>query len=597
VTRLALALAILAGSALVPATAAAVVVPGPNGPLVFTSGRNDGTTTLSDGAAQIWFLSGPNGTAQRLTTLELSHHRHASWSPDRTKIAYARGPVDMNPFDGPWDIYVDDLTDAAPPFQITTTLTTNEDRPSWSPDGTRLAYAKQDPVDSNWDVVTKASDGTGAETPVADLASTGAQASGQFSRPQWSADGQEIFYGQIITVTPQNYDIHRAAADGSDFVLGGTAGTPVVAGTTNDYQPALAPDGENLCFTRQGATKDIAVAPSTGGAGTVLIAESGDEYECAWSPDDSNIAFVRGAFGAGEIRVKDLESNALSDSVTNVAGVFDGNPEWTYNPAPTCSNGSASVPFNGFVQIPLPCSDVPDPPTFGANSPFGPDIVTPPANGVLGGISNDSVIYTPNVNFQGTDSFTFKSDDGTSDSNIATIAITVGAPLGGSGNGGGGGGPTPTCAGQTATIVGTASGDVLLGTAGNDVIAGLGGNDRIRGARGSDVICSGSGADRVSGGGRGDRIAGGRGNDVLGGGSGNDRISGNGGADQLSGNSGRDSLSGGAGRDRLRGGSGRDRLRGDTGRDGLNGGASTDRCNGGPSIDTATRCEILSRIP
>jgi hypothetical protein len=87
------------------------------------------------------------------------------------------------------------------------------------------------------------------------------------------------------------------------------------------------------------------------------------------------------------------------------------------------------VGFNSFVSIPLSCSDQPDPPSFAPNSPFGPDIVTAPMNGVLGGISNNSVIYTPNVNFQGKDSFTFKSDDGTSDSAPATIAITVNGPV------------------------------------------------------------------------------------------------------------------------------------------------------------------------
>ena len=40
---------------------ASAIVAGPNGPLVFTSGRNDGATVLSDNAAQIWFLSGLSG--------------------------------------------------------------------------------------------------------------------------------------------------------------------------------------------------------------------------------------------------------------------------------------------------------------------------------------------------------------------------------------------------------------------------------------------------------------------------------------------------------------------------------------------------------
>ena len=42
------------------------------------------------------------------------------------------------------------------------------------------------------------------------------------------------------------------AADG-----GNLAGTGVVTGTTDDYQPAVSPDGTRLCFTQQGADKDI----------------------------------------------------------------------------------------------------------------------------------------------------------------------------------------------------------------------------------------------------------------------------------------------------------------------------------------------------
>ena len=35
------------------------------------------------------------------------------------------------------------------------------------------------------------------------------------------------------------------------------------------------------------------------------------------------------------------------------------------------------------------------------------------------------VTYTPNANFDGTDSYTYKANDGTVDSNISTITITV----------------------------------------------------------------------------------------------------------------------------------------------------------------------------
>ena len=51
-------------------------------------------------------------------------------------------------------------------------------------------------------------------------------------------------------------------------------------------------------------------------------------------------------------------------------------------------------------------------------------IVTSPANGTLSGTA-PSVTYTPASNFTGTDSFTFKVNNGGSDSNIATVTLTV----------------------------------------------------------------------------------------------------------------------------------------------------------------------------
>jgi len=53
-------------------------------------------------------------------------------------------------------------------------------------------------------------------------------------------------------------------------------------------------------------------------------------------------------------------------------------------------------------------------------------IVQQPSSGVLSG-SPPSVTYTPNPNFSGNDSFTFRANDGSVDSNVATVSISVGA--------------------------------------------------------------------------------------------------------------------------------------------------------------------------
>jgi len=51
-------------------------------------------------------------------------------------------------------------------------------------------------------------------------------------------------------------------------------------------------------------------------------------------------------------------------------------------------------------------------------------VLTNPTNGSLSGTA-PNLTYTPNLNFNGSDSFTFKVNDGTVDSNVATVSIEV----------------------------------------------------------------------------------------------------------------------------------------------------------------------------
>jgi len=51
-------------------------------------------------------------------------------------------------------------------------------------------------------------------------------------------------------------------------------------------------------------------------------------------------------------------------------------------------------------------------------------VLSQPLHGTLSGTA-PALTYTPATNYYGPDSFTFKVNDGTSDSNIATITITV----------------------------------------------------------------------------------------------------------------------------------------------------------------------------
>ncbi|MGN6671917.1 MAG: Ig-like domain-containing protein, partial [Thermomicrobiales bacterium] len=52
-------------------------------------------------------------------------------------------------------------------------------------------------------------------------------------------------------------------------------------------------------------------------------------------------------------------------------------------------------------------------------------LVTNPAHGALALNADGSFIYTPDLHYNGPDSFTYKANDGSLDSNVATVAITV----------------------------------------------------------------------------------------------------------------------------------------------------------------------------
>src|SRR5205823_2620035 len=52
-------------------------------------------------------------------------------------------------------------------------------------------------------------------------------------------------------------------------------------------------------------------------------------------------------------------------------------------------------------------------------------VVSGPTNGSLTLNVNGSFTYTANSNFNGTDSFTYQANDGTSNSNVATVTLTI----------------------------------------------------------------------------------------------------------------------------------------------------------------------------
>jgi hypothetical protein len=87
------------------------------------------------------------------------------------------------------------------------------------------------------------------------------------------------------------------------------------------------------------------------------------------------------------------------------------------NTPPVANDQTVTTSKNTATSITLTATDA-------DNDPLTYSIVTQPANGSLSG-TPPSVIYTPNSNYVGPDGFTFKANDGTADSNVATVTITI----------------------------------------------------------------------------------------------------------------------------------------------------------------------------
>ena len=92
-----------------------------------------------------------------------------------------------------------------------------------------------------------------------------------------------------------------------------------------------------------------------------------------------------------------------------------GNP--TVNDAPVASNQSVTMLEDTATSITLSATDI-------ENDPLTFSIVNGPQHGTLSG-SGATRTYTPAANYFGPDSFTFTVNDGTLDSNVATVTIDV----------------------------------------------------------------------------------------------------------------------------------------------------------------------------
>jgi Tol biopolymer transport system component len=291
----------------------------------------------------------PDSTGETNLSNNSQLDEDANWSADGLKITYDD------------DLSGDQIFtmngDGSGQTNLTNNPDTDANSPAWSPDGTKIAFS-QDDGDENWGIWVMNADGSNPHEVIPPSGT--AQNKFVFNGfPNWSPDGTKIAYSRQEVDTGQTFSntsqIYVANADGT--------GTPQNVSNNPDFDedPNWSPNGAQLAFDKNDDPADpIAIwVMNADGSNPhqVTFPTDSNDIGAAWSPDGTQIAYendpaeiIKGERGQ-EIWVVNADGSNDHQVTSPPAGADDYLPDWQPVGAPASSASLASCTAVGSAVI------------------------------------------------------------------------------------------------------------------------------------------------------------------------------------------------------------------------------------------------------
>lgn len=224
----------------------------------------------------------------------------------RNRLAYAH--VVTNPdATTRFQIFVSNV-DGTLPAQLTTQTKSNSIQPSWSSDGSKIAFAsdRDKATCGCWGIYLMNSDGTGVTT-------LRVQSGSKSFAPAISPNGTKIAF---VSNSSGNYEVYAMNIDGTGVINltnntandSGPQGTdsllpPGAPSAVPFSGPSWSPTAAQIAFAsnRDGPDLDIFIMNADGTNVTQLTSSSTDDFDPFWLPNGTEVAFVSNLSGSLQI--------------------------------------------------------------------------------------------------------------------------------------------------------------------------------------------------------------------------------------------------------------------------------------------------------